>query len=97
MIRLQQRMGGDNFVLLTVSVDDSAKVVQEFLSRHRRVIGAMRVLIDPSRKIPRSYGTEKFPESYLIDQHGVVRFRFINKRNWASPVAQSCIQSVLKR
>jgi peroxiredoxin len=97
MIQLQESMGGRDFVLLTVSVDDSVKVVRDFLSRHRRVIGAMKVLIDPSRKIPRSYGTEKFPESYLIDQDGVVRYRFINKRNWASPVAQSCIRSVLRR
>lgn len=96
MIRLQQRMSGEDFVLLTVSVDDSAEVVRDFLSRHRGVIGAMKVLIDPSRKIPRSYGTEKFPESYLIDENGVVRYRFINKRNWASPVAQSCIDSVLR-
>jgi len=81
--------------LVTVSVDDNAKVVQKFLDRHRTVFGPFLVLIDPGKKVAKSFGTVKFPETYLVDREGVVRYRFINKRDWSSPAAQACIRSLL--
>jgi peroxiredoxin len=95
MARLQQAMTGQEFRLLTVSVDDSAGDVKKFFDRHEGIIDPVPVLMDPSRTIPKSYGTEKFPESYLIDRKGLVRYRFINKRDWSSPTALACIRSLL--
>ena len=40
-------------------------------------------------------GTEKLPETYLIDKQGNVRQYVINKRQWDSSQAVACIKSLL--
>jgi peroxiredoxin len=87
--------GRRDVALVTVSVDENAKVVREFLDRHRTVFGPFPVLIDPSKKVAKAFGTVKFPETYLVDRKGIVRYRFINKRDWSSAAAQACIRSLL--
>ncbi len=62
---------------------------------------ALTVLLDPpdadhsTGKIARRFGTETWPETYLIDKRGVVRYYFINSRRWDSPNAVSCIRALL--
>jgi peroxiredoxin len=86
-----------DFVLLTISVDDSPEVVRQFFSRQPdKTFSNLTVLSDPERKIPTAWGTVKFPETYLIDAQGQIRYRFVNQRNWSSPQALSCIESLLR-
>lgn len=96
MAQLQRALADrPDVAMMTVSVDDTAAQVKKFLEQHRALFGSIPVLMDPSKKVPESYGTKKFPESYLIDRTGTVRYRFINKRDWSSPLALSCIESLL--
>jgi len=60
-----------------------------------------RVFLDPPSgdsnigAIASSWGITAVPESALIDRRGVVRAYFVNKRDWQSPVAETCIRSVI--
>ncbi|MEJ7597438.1 MAG: redoxin domain-containing protein [Kofleriaceae bacterium] len=60
-----------------------------------------RVLLDPPAgddtigPITKSWGIKAVPESVLIDRDGKVRAYFVNKRDWAAPVAQTCLRSVI--
>jgi thiol-disulfide isomerase/thioredoxin len=45
--------------------------------------------------ITRGWGIKAVPESALIDRQGNIRAYFVNKRDWQSPVAQTCIRSVI--
>ncbi|MBC7977111.1 MAG: TlpA family protein disulfide reductase [Myxococcales bacterium] len=60
-----------------------------------------KVLIDPPDgddnigKITTSWGIKAVPESALIDRDGNIRAYFVNKRDWHSPVAQTCLRSVI--
>ncbi|MCC6750912.1 MAG: TlpA family protein disulfide reductase [Deltaproteobacteria bacterium] len=94
LLRMQsQLVGRKDFTLLTVSVDDSASKVKEFIAKNH--VAGLSILHDAERRVPARYGTEKFPESYLIDREGRIRYRFVNQRNWTSAPALACIQSVL--
>jgi peroxiredoxin len=94
LYRLRRGMSSNpSFALLTVSVDEEKEEVKRFLARHR--LTDLPVLWDPDKKSSNALGTSKFPESYLIDRAGKVRFRFINKRDWSSPLARQCIRSVM--
>ena len=46
-------------------------------------------------QIAASWGIKAVPESALIDRHGVIRAYFVNKRDWQSPVAETCLRSVI--
>jgi len=76
--------------VLAVSVDESWDLVRRFFAQGTK----MGVLVDTSKEIPRKYGTEKFPETYLIDAEGRVRYYFINKRDWSRPEAVDCLESL---
>jgi thiol-disulfide isomerase/thioredoxin len=60
-----------------------------------------KVFIDPPSDdgnigaITRSWGIKAVPESALIDRQGNIRAYFVNKRDWATPVAHTCLRSVL--
>lgn len=60
-----------------------------------------KVLLDPPAgdenigKITASWGIKAVPESALIDRKGNIRAYFVNKRDWHSPVAQTCLRSVI--
>jgi thiol-disulfide isomerase/thioredoxin len=66
-----------------------------------RGVPSLKVFLDPPKGddtigvIARSWGLEKVPESALIDRDGNIRAYFVNKRDWSSAVAQTCIRSVL--
>jgi thiol-disulfide isomerase/thioredoxin len=60
-----------------------------------------QVLLDPPKgddtigTIARRWGIEKVPESALIDRQGRIRAYFVNKRDWTSDAARTCIRAVL--
>lgn len=60
-----------------------------------------KVLLDPPPgdenigKITASWGIKAVPESALIDRKGNIRAYFVNKRDWQSPVAQTCLRAVI--
>jgi thiol-disulfide isomerase/thioredoxin len=45
--------------------------------------------------IAASWGIKAVPESALIDKNGMIRAYFVNKRDWESPVAETCLRSVI--
>jgi len=102
MDALQKQFGSD-LVVLAISADPSWKEIREFFSQGT----AMTVLWDPAAAqtddkngskvgaLSMSYGTEKLPESYLIDRDGFLRYYIVNTRNWAAPEAQGCIRKLI--
>ncbi|HVZ88962.1 MAG TPA: TlpA disulfide reductase family protein [Polyangia bacterium] len=87
---LARRLDGTDLRLLAVSVDDDWGTIRRFFPHG----SAMGVLLDTSHEIPKKFGTEKFPESFLVDAAGHVRYYFINKRDWARPEAVACMESL---
>jgi thiol-disulfide isomerase/thioredoxin len=59
------------------------------------------VLLDPPQgddnigQIASSWGIKAVPETALIDRKGNIRAYFVNKRDWDSPVAKTCLRSVI--
>jgi thiol-disulfide isomerase/thioredoxin len=60
-----------------------------------------KVLLDPPNgdgtigAITASWGIKAVPESALIDRDGTIRAYFVNKRDWETPVAKTCLRSVI--
>jgi peroxiredoxin len=54
------------------------------------------VLLDRMRKVNRLLGVWSHPTSYLIDRHGMVRYRVMGGLDWTSPEATSIIDHLLR-
>ena len=87
---LARKLDGTDLRMLAVSVDDDWATIRRFFPKG----SAIGVLLDTSHEIPKKFGTEKFPESFLVDAAGRVRYYFINKRDWSRPEAVACLESL---
>jgi hypothetical protein len=62
---------------------------------------SFNVLLDPPSgdgnigAIAASWGIKAVPESALIDRQGNIRAYFVNKRDWDTPVAETCLRSLI--
>jgi len=87
---LAQRLKGTDMRMLAVSVDDDWDQIRRFFAKGSDI----GVLLDASHDVPKKFGTEKYPETFLIDAAGRVRYYFINKRDWSRPEAVACLESL---
>ncbi len=84
---------GTDLEILAVSVDEGgADAVGSFMQRNKL---GLPVLLNPDRSVAGSYGTFKFPETYIVDRSGVVRIKVIGPHDWNDPTARKAIQDML--
>ena len=87
---LARHLQGTGSRMLAVSVDEDWSQIRRFFAKGTPI----PVLLDASKEIPKKFGTEKFPETFLIDAAGRVRYYFVNKRDWSGPEAVACLESL---
>ena len=78
---LAREMKGLPFSLVALSSDDDWGAIHKVTGQ--RALN-MKIYRDPqgSKKQQMIYGTEKLPETYVIDKQGRIRLRFINVQPW---------------
>jgi len=84
LVALDKAMRGRDFVVLAVSEDDSKDDVRKFFGG---MMPDFPVLMDQDQRVTRSYGTFKYPETYVIDGDGRIRAKFIGGRQWDAPAS----------
>ena len=96
-IRLANELQSDDFEVISLASDHDWEGVRGALSN-----GApFKVFLDPPADdgnigaIAARWGIKAVPESALIDRQGNIRAYFVNKRDWESPVAQTCLRAVI--
>ncbi len=82
MERLYQRLEGEPFELVAVSVDTPDAPVDDFRTRYSLTFP---ILLDPAKSSSLAYQTTRFPESFLVGADGVVVERYIGPRTWDAP------------
>jgi peroxiredoxin len=93
METLYQEMKGLPFEILAVSIDIlGAKAVGPFMDELKLSFPA---LLDPQGTIGRLYGTTGVPETFIIDQQGIITAKVIGARNWAAPEAIQTFKSLV--
>jgi peroxiredoxin len=80
MQRVYDVLKGRNFEMIALSVDtEGPEVVREFVKRYGLTFP---VLLDPKGKIKDGYKTTGVPETFIIDQNGVIAEKIWGPRNW---------------
>ncbi len=96
---LQTQLKDENFVVLALASSREWKSVVDEFERG----SAMTILLDPPPNedeqigtIARAYGVPALPETFIIDKQGYIRYYFVNKRDWKSEVAVTCLRSLIE-
>lgn len=88
--RLALSEKGKPVSVLAVSVDENWDLVRNFFAQGT----AMTVLLDSEKASSTRYGTEKFPETFVIDPDGKIRYYVISDRDWNSPDIRACLDQL---
>lgn len=92
--KLADRVGdSDEVVILAVSIDEKVEDIEPFLTRMSLLDTRVKVLWDATTVAHRQYGSDKIPDTYFVDEQGLVRHVFVNEREWGSPDAYHCVES----
>ena len=67
--------------MVAVSTDQDDALYRQFLVRHHVDVRTVR---DADQKVNQMYGTVLIPETYIIDQKGNIRRKFIGAQDWTS-------------
>ena len=85
MEKLYQQLKGEDFEILAVSLDkNGAEAVLPFMKKHKLNFTA---LIDTEETLKYKYQTTGVPETFIIDQNGIIVEKVIGPRDWAAPEA----------
>lgn len=87
-----KRMTGDGVTVLGISVDHDEERYKKFLKDANISFQTFR---DKDAEIPASYGTFKYPETYIIDKQGKVVEKYIGEKFWLDPNVINSIRRLL--
>ena len=89
---LQQELGGDQFQVVTIAVDerDPAKI-QPFLAQHGA--GSLPVLIDRDRTLEKVAQVSALPTSLLVDRDGKVKAMLTGDACWNQGTALEAVKA----
>ncbi len=90
--RLYQELSSEGLIVLGVSVDADPQAYQQFIDRFGVEFPTAR---DPQMTVAARYGTNKYPESYLIDPEGYVIKKYVGPEDWMRPEVLNYLRSLL--
>ncbi len=92
MVTLHQKLKGHGLKIVAVSVDQSLDDLTGFVREYGI---PFEVLHDANTNVSHLYGVFRYPETFLIDRSGKVRYHLIGAVDWTSPKVMNIIQSML--
>lgn len=94
LVRLHNDLSQSGLTILAVNVQESKRKVVQIASRLNL---NFPVLLDPKRVAGNAWGVSVFPSSFLVDTHGLIRYKAIGPVQWDSEEAKSVIREMLNQ
>ena len=82
-----------DLVIIAVALDKSKKVVENFMKVHP---ADYIVLTDTKMTSAAMYGVRGYPNTFLIDREGVIKYKIPGYRKWSSNISMSIIDKLIK-
>jgi len=92
MIKLHKQLAPHGLVIVGASVDKNIGQLSGFIREYNI---PFQILKDTDMTVSRSYGVIRYPETFLIDRTGKVRFHLIGAVNWTDPTVLKAINTLL--
>lgn len=80
--------------VVAVASQDTRKTLLDFFNRFPKLASlasSLTLMIDESGRIATLYGSQKFPETFLINSNMKIENKFVGTQNWTNPGFQSLI------
>lgn len=81
--------------LVAVSVDEDWKTVDGFLAK--RNAATLPLALDPKKSAASAFGTEKFPETWILAPDGTILIHQVGAQDWSAPATRSLFSALTAR
>jgi peroxiredoxin len=89
---LHMKYSEKNLVILSVSIDKSDSKLKSYMKKHP---AEFIVLSDAEGESSKSYEIAGLPTTYLIDDKGIIRHKFVGYRKWTSTSSKRIIDRLI--
>jgi cytochrome c biogenesis protein CcmG/thiol:disulfide interchange protein DsbE len=80
-----------DIVILAVSIDEDPGSYRRFLTRYHVDLDTVR---DPDQTVAKLYGTDGWPETYIIDRKGIIRRKVVGDPDWSNPEIRGFLKTL---
>ena len=80
-----------DLAILAVSIDEDPVSYRRFLNRFHVDLNTVR---DPDQTVAKMYGTDGWPETYIIDRKGVIRRKIVGDPDWSNPEIRNYLNTL---
>lgn len=92
MIELHEKYKAQGLKIVAVSVDQRREDLASFVREYQM---PFQVLHDADASVSHQLGVFRYPETFLIDQQGKIRFHHIGAVDWMSAPVLDTVESIL--
>ena len=93
MEELYQNYGRGNFEILAINVDDDGPAIMPgFLAKTPH---SFPILFDTDYQARTLYGVSMFPETFIVDQNGIIIRKIVGAIDWTSPQMLSYLNALM--
>jgi cytochrome c biogenesis protein CcmG, thiol:disulfide interchange protein DsbE len=88
LLALTKKIRAEGYSVVTVAVDDSWSKLEIFFARYPELSSLKDqtiLVLDPNGKIAEKFGSSRFPESFLINDQGVIDNKLVGMQPWNDP------------
>jgi thiol-disulfide isomerase/thioredoxin len=97
MLELQRLLEPHGVEIIFVSIDERWEDVEAFQKLHNVQVKAGNLVWDPERKVATAWGSERFPETYVVRPDGWVVERIVGAQQWTRPVVLGYFEDLAKK
>jgi thiol-disulfide isomerase/thioredoxin len=97
LLQLSDRLRPQGFSIVAVAVDESWAVLEQFFQKHpdlKSMQNRMVLILDPRSEIANAFGSNRFPESFLIKRDQVIDNKFTGAQPWNDPVMLPFLENI---
>lgn len=80
-----------DLAIVAISIDEDPAAYQRFLQRFHVDYTTVR---DPEQTVAKVYGTDGWPETYIIDRKGILRRKVVGDPDWSNPEIRQYLQGL---
>jgi len=80
-----------NLAILAVSIDNDEDQYKRYVALRQVDLITVR---DPSQTAARLYHTDGWPETYIIDRHGIIRRKLVGDPDWSNPEIRAYLNTL---
>ncbi len=97
MLELQRLLAPKGLKIVFISVDETWADVEAFMAKFNIKVPEGQMFWDPTKSTASRWGSDKYPESYVLRPDGWIVEKIIGQQDWTRPAVLDYFNGLLDK